>query len=81
MRPIKKLQIGKSGLTEQFIGQVKNIFKNETMIKVTLLHSSTRNKVEAIKIAETIIDKLGKNYTFKLIGYTLTLKKWRKPQR
>ena len=31
MKHIKKLQLGKNGLSEEFIGQVKSIFENETL--------------------------------------------------
>jgi len=78
MKEIKKLQIGKNKLTAEFIEQTRNIFKNEKAIKVALLKSSTRNREEAKEIGDKLIDALGENYIYRLIGYTLVVKKLRK---
>jgi len=81
MRPIKRLQMGKNGLTPEFIEQVKFIFKNETLIKVTILKSACRDKKEAEKMADELVEALGKKYDYKLVGYVLTVIKYRKEQR
>jgi len=75
------MQIGKKGFTPEFIEDLKMRFKNVENIRVSLLKSSTRDKQEAKKIAEEIIEKLGDKYTYKLIGYTIILKKWRKARK
>lgn len=79
--PIKKLQIGKNGLTEEFTSQVKTIFKNERMLKISILKSACRDKAGAKEIAEKLIEGLGKKYDYKLVGYVLTISKFRKEQR
>ena len=33
------------------------------------------------KEAEKIVSKLGNNYTYRIIGFTVFIKKWRKPMR
>lgn len=81
MKQIKRLQMGKKGLTPEFIEQVKSIFENETLIKVSILKSACRDKDEAKKIAEDLIEVLGEKYGYKLIGYVLTITKFRKIQR
>ena len=81
MKPIKRLQIGKNGLTPAFIEQVKFIFKNETLIKVTILKSACRDKKDAEKMADELVEALGKKYDYKLVGYVLTVIKFRKDQR
>ncbi|MBT3642907.1 hypothetical protein HN604_00200 [archaeon] len=81
MKHIKKLQLGKNGLSEEFIGQVKSIFENETLIKIDILKSACRDKTEAKKIAEDLIESLGKKYGYKLVGYVITVIKFRKEQR
>ena len=81
MKQIKKLQLGKNGLTPDFINQVKSIFQNETLIKITILKSACRDKTQAKKIAEDLTDSLGKKYSYKLIGYVITIMKFRKNQR
>ena len=81
VKPLKKLQIGKKGLTPEFIEQVQSIFKHETLIKIHLLKSARENKDEARQIGEQLIEGLGKNFTYKSIGYILVVKKWRKNKR
>lgn len=78
---VKKLQIGKKGLTPEFVEQSKRIFENEQMVKVSILKSACRDKKEAEKIADELLDLLGKNYTYRLVGYVLTIRKWRKAMR
>jgi RNA-binding protein YhbY len=81
LRPIKKIQLGKNGLTSEFIEQVKTIFKNDKMIKITILKSACRDKTEARALAEELMQALGKKYKYKMIGYVLTVMKFRKNQR
>lgn len=78
MTNLVRIQLGKNGLTTGFIENLKKLFINAEHIRVTMLKSSTRDKNEAKKWADEIISKLGKNYTYKLVGYTLVLRKWRK---
>ena len=81
MKQIKKLQIGKNGLTDAFIGQVRSIFENETMVKISILKSACRDKDDAKKIGDDLVSTLGLKYGYKLIGYVLTVTKFRKAQR
>ena len=81
MARLAKIQLGKSGITDNFIVTLKNHFKKRENVKVSVLKSCCRDKEELKKISEDILDKLGKHYTAKIIGYTLAIKKWRKPVR
>jgi len=45
------------------------------------LKSACRDKGEAKKIGEDLVDALGSKYGFKLVGYVLTVIKFRKDQR
>ncbi|MFH1451706.1 MAG: YhbY family RNA-binding protein [archaeon] len=81
MKPIKRLQFGKNGLSKSFIEQVKSVFENEEILKITILKSACRNKKDAVKIAEELMDALGKKFNYKLVGYVLTVRKFRKFQR
>lgn len=69
----KKFQIGKKGLTDEFIKQIEITFKTCRKIKIDILRSACRDKEEAKKMAEILVDRLGKNYDYKLIGYVLTI--------
>ena len=81
LRPIKRLQLGKNGLSSEFIEQVKLLFKNEKLIKITILKSACRDKKEAKQLAIELIQALGKKYDYKIVGYVLTVMKFRKNQR
>jgi RNA-binding protein YhbY len=81
MKPIRQLQLGKAGLSEAFVGQVRSIFENEKMIKVSILKSACRDRDEARKIGEDLVNQLGPKFGFKLLGYVLTVSKFRKDQR
>mgnify|MGYP000140763391 CR=1 FL=1 len=83
VKPMKRLQLGKNGLSPEFINQVKSIFENskEMMVKISILKSACRDKKEAEKIAQDLVESLGKNFDYKLIGYVMTVKKFRKAQR
>jgi len=81
MKPIPTLQMGKNGLSEAFIEQVRTIFKKEQFMKISILKSACRNKTEAKLIAERLMESLGSNYDYKLIGYVLAVRKFRKSVR
>jgi len=74
---IMRTQIGKNGLTENFIETLKNAFKTHDLIKISVI----QHKEETKKMAEEIVDKLGKKFTYKRIGFTIIVKKWRKARR
>ncbi|MFA5953819.1 MAG: YhbY family RNA-binding protein [Candidatus Pacearchaeota archaeon] len=78
---IREFQLGKNGLTENFLENLRNSFKKSKSVKISVLRSCCRDKKELKEISEKIVDSLGKNYTFKTIGYTINLKKWRKDVR
>ena len=78
MRPIKRLQIGKNGMSPEFIEQVKSVFKHEKMIKINVLKSASRNKEGTKKMGEDLVNELGDHYKYRLIGYVLTVTRFRK---
>jgi RNA-binding protein YhbY len=76
-----QLQIGKNGLTDSFVEQVRRISASEERMKITILKSACRDKEEAKTMCDNLVEKLGKNYTYKLIGYVCTLFRFRKDVR
>ena len=72
------MQLGKQGITENFINSLKNQFKNSQVMKISVLKSATRDREEIIKINEELLERLGKNFTGRIIGFTIILRKWRK---
>lgn len=81
MKPMKKLQIGKNGLSEAFVEQVRKMFEDAEIVKITILKSACRDKKDAEKICEELVGALGPKYSYKLIGYVVSLRRFRKVQR
>ncbi|MBS3087667.1 YhbY family RNA-binding protein [Candidatus Pacearchaeota archaeon] len=81
MKPVRQLQMGKAGLSSAFVEQVRSVFESEGMVKISILRSACRDKSEAMKIGETLVEALGTKFGFKLVGYVLTVIKFRKDQR
>ncbi len=73
-------QLGKKGFTHEFLKDIeKRLDKHRNAtIKIHVLKSARENKQDVKKYAEEIISKLGKKYTYKLLGFSIFLKKWRK---
>lgn len=81
MHTIKNIQLGKQGITENFIRTLKDYFKNCKNVKISILKNATRDREEINDLSNTILDNLGRNYTSKIIGFTISIKKWRKNVR
>ena len=73
---IGRVQLGKQGVTDNFISTLESHFKNCKNIKINVLKGAGRKDIK--KYSEKILEKLGKHYTARVIGFTIVLKKWRK---
>lgn len=76
--PLIKLQIGKNGLTNEFIEKLRKVFVKNDHVRISLLKSSGRNRDKTREWADKIISSLGTNYKYNVIGFTIALRKWRK---
>ena len=74
-------QLGKNSLNGNFLETLRKSFKNREIVKVSVLQSCSRNRQEIKEIAENIIKNLGENFTHKIIGFTIIIRKWRKPRK
>jgi len=81
MPKIGQVQLGKQGISDNFIESLKNHFKNYQNVKVSVLKSVGHDKSKVKEYSKQILEKLGKNYTAKIVGFTIVLKKWRKAVR
>ena len=81
MQLISSIQIGKKGISDTLIETLKSHFKKHTNVKVVFLKNSARDKRKMKKNAEQIVNELGKNYTYRILGFTVFIKKWRKDKR
>lgn len=77
---VKEIQLGKNGITQNFLGTLEGYFSNCRTVKVSVLKSARENKEDIKKLSEELLKSLGANYTAKVIGFKIVLKKWRKPK-
>ena len=81
MQLITSIQVGKKGMNDELVETIKDRFKRHKNVKVVFLKNSARDKRKIKKAAEDIIKELGPTYTYRILGFTLFIKKWRKPKR
>ncbi len=75
------IQIGKNKITENFIETIKAHFKKHDNVKIDVLKSAEHKKEKMVMYSNDILERLGRNYTAKIIGFTIFLKKWRRAVR
>ena len=72
-----KFQIGKSGLTTGILESLNLCFKTHKVVRISVLRSAGDFRKKMKKMAEEIAQKLDGNYNYKIIGFTIILKKIR----
>ena len=81
MRKIIFAQIGKNGMSESFIENLKNNFKKNKIARISVLKSARENgKKDVEKIAEEITKNLKGNYKFIIIGFVIVLRRVGNPK-
>ena len=77
-----KFQIGKNGLTEGVLESLAMSFKTHKTVRIHLLknaHEDRDSKKEkffwADKTADEIVKKLGGNFTYKILGFTIIMRR------
>jgi RNA-binding protein YhbY len=74
-----KIQLGKQGITENFIESLKNHFKKHKILRISVLKSAReegkkgRDQVKAY--AEQLVKSLGENYRAMTIGFIIVLRR------
>ncbi len=68
-------QIGKNGLTDNFIATLAKAFKNRKVLKVQILSSATEERANIKDIAAEMSKRLGGNYKCKIIGFTIIVRR------
>lgn len=84
MTVIPKIQVGKQGVTTNFLATLKTYFNNHKNVKISVLKSGLdgkEKKEEMKKYEKKILNSLGKMYTARTIGHTIVVKKWRRAMR
>ena len=73
-----QMQLGKAGLSENFIETLRKSFKRHENIKIALLKTCSRDREEIEEIAKEICSKLGNEkqvFKYKILGFTIFLKR------
>jgi len=78
MQQIGKIQIGKQGITENFISNLKTGFTHRKNIKVHILQNAGHDREKVKEYTSEIQEKLGKNYAIRRVGFIINIKKLRK---
>jgi RNA-binding protein YhbY len=81
MNFLKDVQLGKKGITEEFVKDIDMRMEKyrNIIIKINVLKSARENgRLDVKKYAEELTEKLGKKYTARVIGFSILLRKWRK---
>lgn len=75
-----EIQLGKKGLSEEFLQGLKKRFENKSIknIKIKVLRSARENREDMKKYSEEILKFLGEKYSTRIIGFTIIIMKWRK---
>ncbi len=81
MQKQSQIQLGKQGISENFISTLKDHFKKHENVRISVLKNAGHDKNKVKDFSQEILDRLGNKYTGKIIGFTIVLKKWRKPRR
>jgi RNA-binding protein YhbY len=76
----QEIHLGKNGLTKEFLEDLKKRFSIRRVenIKISVLKSARENRRDVKQYAKEIIDFLGNKFTFRIIGFSIFVKKWRK---
>jgi len=75
------VNIGKNGINENFIKLLESAFKNHENVRICVLKSGGHEKAKVKEYSDGLLEKLGKNYTARIVGFTIFVKKWRKAVR
>jgi len=82
---ISSIQIGKNGITENFILTLISQFKKHDIVKIHVLKnardSGKEGKKDVKKYSDELLKILGNKYTSKVVGFTIIMKKWRKARK
>ncbi len=75
------VQIGKNGVTDNFVKTLHDHFRKHSSVKVSVLKSAGHERAKITEYSKEILEKLGRKYTARVLGFTIFLKKWRRDVR
>ena len=76
-----KFQIGKKGITQGAVDSINLSFKTHTQLRISVLKSTERNKDKIKGMAEELCNKADYPCNYKIIGFTIILRKRSKKKK
>lgn len=78
-----ELQLGKKGLTPEFLEGLRMRFEKPAVrnIKISVLKSARESKSDVKNYADEIVKFLGNKFNYRTIGFSIFVLKMRKSQR
>jgi len=78
---LSEIQLGKNGVTDNFILTIKGSFQKHNQVRISVLKSAGHTKEQVKEYADKILTFFDERYTAKIIGFKIILKRWRTPKR
>jgi RNA-binding protein YhbY len=73
------VQLGKQGITDNFISTLKSHFQKHSAVKVIVLQNArplgAEGRTKVKEYADKIIEKLNGKFAFRIIGFTISIRK------
>ena len=76
-----KFQIGKNGITQGAVDSINLSLKTHTQLRISVLKSIERSKGKIKEMAEELCDKVEFPCNYKIIGFTIILRKRSKKKK
>ena len=73
---LRELQLGKRGITNNFIESIKKEFNKADIVKISILKSARTETMD--EIAQKILSKLGSKFIIRILGFKIIIKKKRR---
>lgn len=70
-----KFQIGKSGVTQGVLQSLALAFKNNKIVRISVLKNSKRDKEKVREMADYLAANLEGNYVYTIVGFTIILRR------
>jgi RNA-binding protein YhbY len=70
---IAKLQLGKQGITPNFVQTATSALKNRRQIRISVLASTGRTRESMNELAEKLISQLPISCRYKVVGFTIII--------
>jgi|TARA_Y100000310_G_C20572100_1_gene758580 RNA-binding protein YhbY len=78
---ISKVQLGKNGITDNFLETLRSHFKKHSNVKIIVLKSAGHEKETVKGYQEEIIKELGNNYVGRTVGFVINVRRLRREAR